>query len=104
MVESIVQPDSMDTPCPDRSHTRRELFLIGLLEALPVCPMAPLVFIDFLKQPRRRPRGASSRLRGGSVRQMGSRLVYWTPCNLQGGILSRRRMFRLRSGLAAGKP
>ena len=88
MQESIVQVHSMVTPCPDRSHTRRELFLIGLLEALPVCPMAPLVFIDFLRQPRRRPRGASCRLRGGSARQMGSRAVYWTSSNLQGCILS----------------
>ena len=87
-----IQPDSMVTPCPDRLHTRRELFLIGLLEALPVCPMAPLVFIDFLRQPRRRPRGASCRLRGGSARQMGTRPVYWTSSNLQGCILSRRRV------------
>ena len=43
MVESILQPDSMVTPCPDRPHTRREL-----VEALPVCPMALHVFIDFL--------------------------------------------------------
>ena len=47
MQESIVQPHSMVIPCPDRLHTRCELFLIGLLEALPVCPMAPLVLIDF---------------------------------------------------------
>ena len=111
MVESIVQPDSMVTPCPDRFHTRRELFLIGLLEALPVCPMAPLVFIDFLRQPRRRPRGASCRLRGGSARQMGSRPVYWTSSNLQGCILSRRRVlwapFTSNSGCQShfdGKP
>eukprot|EP00964_Phaeocystis_antarctica_P007006 scaffold3791_cov76-Phaeocystis_antarctica.AAC.1 len=88
----------MVTPCPDRFHTRRELFLIGLLEALPVCPMALLVFIDFLSGPPGALRSARSRLsrgRGrGSARQMGSRLVYWTSCNLQGCILSRRRMFR----------
>ena len=66
MQESIVQAHSMVTPCPDRSHTRRELFLIGLLEALPVCLMVLLVFIDFLRQPRRSPRGASSpQARGG---------------------------------------
>eukprot|EP00964_Phaeocystis_antarctica_P025093 scaffold14071_cov65-Phaeocystis_antarctica.AAC.6 len=66
----------MVTPCPDRSHARRELFLIGWLEALQVCPMAPLVFIDLLSQPRRRPRSASSRLERRSARQMGSRPVY----------------------------
>ena len=109
--KSIVQPDSMVTPCPDRSHTRRELFLIGLLEALPVCPMAPLIFIDFLRQPRRRPRGASCRLWRGSARQMGSRPVYWTSRNLQGCILSRRRVlwapFTSNSGCQShfdGKP
>ena len=47
---------------------------------------APLVFIDFLSRPRRRPRDASSRLRGGSARQMrlSPCLLYWTSCNLQG--------------------
>eukprot|EP00964_Phaeocystis_antarctica_P081145 scaffold50732_cov39-Phaeocystis_antarctica.AAC.2 len=68
MVESIVQPDSMVTPCPDSSHTRRELFLIGSLEALPVCPMALLVFIDFLSGPPGALRSARSRLRRGSAR------------------------------------
>eukprot|EP00964_Phaeocystis_antarctica_P115137 scaffold79101_cov65-Phaeocystis_antarctica.AAC.1 len=51
------------TPCPDRFHTRCELFLIGLLEALPVCPMALLVFIDFLSGPPGALRSARSRLR-----------------------------------------
>ena len=117
MQESIVQPHSMVTPCPDRFRTRREPFLIGLLEALPVCPMALLVFIDSLSGPPGALRSARSRLRRGSARQMGSRHVYWTSCNLQGCILSRRRMFRppiskacrlpSRCGaaaLAAGKP
>ena len=88
MQESIVQPHSMVTPCPDRLHTRCELFLIGLLEALPVCPMAPLVFIDFLSGPPGALRSASCRFRRGSARQMGSRPVYWTSSNLQGCILS----------------
>ena len=111
MLRSIVQPDSMVTPCPDRSHTRRELFLIGLLEALPVCPMAPLVFIDFLSGPPGALRSASCRFRRGSARQMGSRPVYWTSSNLQGCILSRRRVlwapFTSNSGCQShfdGKP
>eukprot|EP00964_Phaeocystis_antarctica_P024558 scaffold13762_cov30-Phaeocystis_antarctica.AAC.1 len=78
MVESIVQPLGMVTPCPDRFHTRCELFLIGLLEALPVCPMALLVFIDFISGPPGALRSARSRLRRGSARQMGSRPVYRT--------------------------
>ena len=114
---STSRPHSMVTPCPDRFHTRREPFLIGLLEALPVCPMALFVFIDFLSGPPGALRSARSRLRRRSARQMGSRHVYWTSCNLQGCILSRRRMFRppiskacrlpSRCGaaaLAAGKP
>ena len=92
LLKTIVQPDSMVLPCPGRSHTRRVLFLIGLLEALPVCSMALLVFIYFLSQLRRRPRSASNRLRGGSARQMGSRPVYWTSSNLQGCIVSCRRV------------
>ena len=94
MQESIVQAHSMVTPCPDRSHTRCELFLIGFLEALPVCPMAPLVFIDFLSGPPGALRSASCRFRRGSARQMGSRPVYWTSSNLQGCIVSRRRVSR----------
>ena len=68
--------------------------MIGLLEALPVCPMALLVFIDFLSGPPGALRSARSRLRRGSARQMGSRPVYWTSSNLQGCILSRRRVSR----------
>ena len=94
MLRTIVQPLGMVTPCPDRLHTRCELFLIGLLEALPVCPMAPLVFIDFLSGPPGALRSASCRFRRGSARQMGSRPVSWTSRTLQGCIVSRRRLSR----------
>ena len=31
------------------------------------------------------------------MRQMGSRLIYWTSCNLQGCILNSRRVFRTQT-------
>ena len=68
--------------------------MIGFLEALPVCPMAPLVFVDFLSSPPGALRSASCRFRRGSARQMGSHPVYWTSSNLQGCIVSRRRVSR----------
>ena len=94
MLRTIVQPDSMVTPCPDRFHTRCELFLIGLLEALPVCPMELLVFIDFLRQPRRSPRGASSpQARGGlglapglPIARREARLLPRQPTAVRGGL------------------
>jgi len=68
--------------------------LIGLLEALPVCPTALLVFIDSSAGCQALLRSASCRFRRGSARQMGSRPVYWTSSTLQGCIVSRRRVSR----------
>ena len=51
--------------------------MIGLLGALPVCPMALLVFIDFFTELKALVRSARSRLRGGSRRSPG--LSSWQP-------------------------
>ena len=68
--------------------------MIGLLEALPVCPMELLLFIDSSTGCQASLRSASCRLGRGSARQMGARPVYWTSSNLQGCIVSRRRVSR----------
>ena len=77
MVKRHAHPDSRVSPCPDRVHNRRERLLRGLLGALPVCPMALLVFIDFFTEVQAPLPGAWSRLRGRSRRSPG--LSPWQP-------------------------
>eukprot|EP00964_Phaeocystis_antarctica_P092718 scaffold59679_cov32-Phaeocystis_antarctica.AAC.1 len=82
---------SSPRPQPIHGGIHRPAAGHGLLEALPVCPTALLVFIDYSAGCQALLRSASCRFRRGSARQMGSRPVYWTSSNLQGCIPSRRR-------------